>query len=112
MNRATLNVKARWQAEPWAVRHGRALLDGPGGVYPFESSLLGMLIGWQNYAEDHRREYSSRIGDDGVLGPCWEEIGKSLIGLLNGRLGRLDGGTVDGFIRDCLTENGFDGDSA
>ena len=66
-----------------------------------------MAKGFAQYAETHQRQFESTIGEDYVLGPEWAQIGKGILGLLNGETCRLDCGTVDGFIRDTFTANGF-----
>ncbi len=72
-----------------------------------ERAMVSMLKGWAAYATGHRAQHGSMIGDDGFLGPLWLEMGKSLRGLLNGEIGRMDGGTVDSFIIETLEANGF-----
>ena len=67
-----------------------------------------MYDAWHRLAENHRDRYKSVIGDDGVLGPAWEQIGDSLRTLLNGDCGGLDCGTVDGLILDTMTRHGVD----
>lgn len=93
----------------WKDRHDLAVLSAGmvRGAKPFETAVAQMAVGWGRYAIDHRSEYETPIGDDGVLGPEWLAVGKGLIGLLNGQTGRLDCGTVDAFIRDTVHENGF-----
>lgn len=86
----------------WQTRHNNAVTAPRQG---FEAGIVAMLRGWATYAAAHQQAYESRIGDDGVLGPEWQAIGEALLGLLNGDLGRLDGGTLDGFIRDTLAAN-------
>jgi hypothetical protein len=86
----------------WQDRHDAAI-DAPKG---FEVPIVAMLKGWALYAERHKAEYDSLIGDDGVLGSEWAEIGKALLGLLNGQLGRLDGGTLDGYIWNFAEKHG------
>lgn len=95
----------------WQDRHnsavaGRRLLNNPHS--DFEQALRQLLAGWDEYAQTHRKAYESAIGEDGVLGKHWEEIGDALRGLLNGELGRFDGGTLDAFILDTMRENGVD----
>jgi hypothetical protein len=46
--------------------------------------------------------------DDGFLGPAFVEIARSLLVLLNGELGRFDGGTLDALVRAIAAENGFE----
>jgi hypothetical protein len=54
-----------------------------------------MLLGLAEYADAHERQYSSKIGADGVLGREWLDALRGVRGLLNGELGRFDGGTLD-----------------
>lgn len=72
-----------------------------------EQAMIAMLKGWQLYANSHAVRFGEPIGNDHFLGPQWLKIGKSLRALLNGETGRLDCGTVDGFILDTLKEHGF-----
>lgn len=96
----------RWQdRHDEAIKH-RAIFQNR--HYEFETPMVDMLRGWLQYAEDHKARYESVIGDDGVLGPYWESIGDALRGLLNGETGRLDCGTLDGFILNTMRENGID----
>ena len=67
-----------------------------------EKPLLHMLEGWLEYADQYRNRYLSGIQSDYFIGPLWFDIGQALLGLLNGEIGRLDGGTLDGIIRDTL----------
>ncbi len=95
-------------ASGWQDRHDAAMcLPRPG----FESAIVQMLNGWHQYAATHRANYESLMGDDGVLGPEWQAIGKGLLGLLNGDLGRMDGGTLDAFLRNTMAANGVDVES-
>lgn len=89
----------------WSLRHFEAVLT-PSCL--FERAIVGMLGGWLLYADAHYKAYSTPIGDDGVLGLEWAAIGAGLLGLLNGHLGRLDGGTLDSILRDTLQANGRD----
>lgn len=73
-----------------------------------EASLVNMLRGWYDYAGEHIARYGSKLGDDYVLGPAWFQIGSALLRMLNGELGRLDGGTLDKFIRQTMLDTGFD----
>jgi hypothetical protein len=93
----------------WKDRHNAAVHRSAYAQPPvkFETAIGLMVRGWQQYAKDHKAEYESPIGDDGVLGPEWLAIGKALLGLLNGQCGRFDCGTLDAFIRDTVHENGF-----
>lgn len=86
----------------WQTRH-HAAITWPQNE---ESPLVSLIGGWALYADLHKARYESGIGEDGVLGECWARIGVELLGLLNGESGRLDCGTLDGFIRDTLTAEG------
>ncbi len=70
--------------------------------------IAPMLKYWAMYAQEHQDRFESLIGEDYVLGPAWRDAGLSMRRLLDGETGRLDCGTLDGFILDTLKENGFD----
>ena len=86
-------------------RHYRAWY-GPASSH--EGAIRNLLLGLADYADAHQEAYRSPIGEDGVLGECWLEVARGLIGLLNGESGRLDCGTIDATIRDIAAEHGFD----
>lgn len=88
----------------WMAQHNEAI-DYPKG---FEVPVVRMLLYWAKYAEEHNKRFESPIGEDYVLGPQWQTLGESIRGLLNGETGRLDCGTLDGFILQTMRENGFD----
>ncbi len=88
----------------WALRHNDAIRR-PKGT---ELGVMKILRGWEDYAERHLFRFGSVIGQDGFLGKHWESIGDALRGLLNGDLGRLDGGTMDSAIVTIMTKNGID----
>jgi len=90
----------------WRTSHKAALIlpKGP------ERGILSLLKGWLLYADQHKERFEGGIGEDYVLGPQWVAIGLALRELLNGELGRLDGGTLDSVILDALNAEGFDGD--
>ncbi len=98
----------------WHERHSQAMRMTREG---HERALFRMLEGWLMYADAHRTAYAEgegsvpgtmAIGQDSVLGDPWIEIGKSLLALLNGQIGRFDGGTLDGIIREALLGAGAD----
>lgn len=93
--------RPHWQQEHHDAIHYRRPLDA------HENALVSMLRGWAAYADAARAKFDSGIGEDYVLGPEWETIGKGMLGLLNGPTGRLDCGTVDSFIRNSLHAEGF-----
>jgi hypothetical protein len=90
----------------WQDRHKEAMI----APIRFEKAIRDMLRGWIEYAETHAKRYESTIGEDYALGPAWADIGKAMLTLLSGDLGRLDGSTLDGIIRDNLKEQGFNAD--
>jgi hypothetical protein len=99
----------------WKSRHLTAVAEPLGSIYgpekpTHERAMVLMLRGWLEYAEAQKSAFDSNIGDDYVLGDEWFKIGEALRGLLNGDLGRLDGGTLDTIIADNLNEQGFDPD--
>jgi hypothetical protein len=88
----------------WQGQHHRAIVYPRGSEVP----IVEMLKGWFEYADHHFSQFESLIGDDGFLGQHWEAIGDALRALLNGDCGRLDCGTVDGFILNTMRDNGID----
>jgi hypothetical protein len=88
----------------WQERHR----DAVSLPYGCERPIVMLVNGWTEYANQHSKRYETGIGQDYVLGKEWQSVGLALLGLLNGELGRLDGGTLDGFIRDTLEAEGFD----
>jgi len=91
----------------WKERHSDALWS----PRQHEQPIANLLRAWCDYAEVHKRAYHSKIGEDGVLGEPWAQIGSNLLRLLNGATGRLDCGTLDSIIRDNLMEQGFNPDN-
>lgn len=85
----------------WQDRHDSAVANPK----PDERPMVEMISAWAQYAIQHQRRFESTIGEDYVLGPNWQAIGEGLLGLLNGETGRLDCGTLDGFIRDTMKTN-------
>jgi hypothetical protein len=62
------------------------------------------------YADAHAERFGSPLAEDYVLGESWREAVRGLRGLLNGELGRLDGGTLDRAILVMYQAAGFEGD--
>ncbi len=90
----------------WQDRHISAFIT-PNSV---ERPIVGMLQTMAAYADAHQARFASPLGDDYVLGAAWLEM---LIGwrkLLNGELGRLDGGTLDRLYFEIGKAAGFDAD--
>jgi hypothetical protein len=106
------NIIDRMKANPklanmgnWQNRHNAAVEHPAAG---FERAIITMLRGWLEYAEVHHAQYESLIGDDGVLGDEWRDLGKAIHGLLDGMTGRLDCGTLSTLIHDTLKANGIE----
>lgn len=91
----------------WATRHLAAVACPKAG---YERALVEMLSGWLRYADAAQSAWESGVGKDYVLGPKWAQIGDGLRGLLNGDLGRMDGGALDAVLCRALQAEGFDPD--
>ena len=94
-------------ASGWVDQHMQAVSQPRAGL---EKTFIEMLSGWLGYADAHSQEYSSSIGEDGVLGAQWAQIGAALRSLLNGDMGRLDCGTLDSLIAKTLESQDFNPD--
>jgi len=98
------------QGYDWKMRHeqamGRVLV--PTLAKSNEAAMVAMIKGWVAYAEAVKSttEGEFLVGQYGVLGPHWESIGYALKGLLDGEIGRLDGGILCSLILDTLKANG------
>ena len=84
----------------WEDRHDAAVRQG--------AQIPKMLIAWKSIAGQHQHRFDSLISEDYILGPAWKQIGEGIRTLLNGELGQLDAGTLDGFICETIVENGFE----
>lgn len=93
-------------ATSWAQHH-RDAMASPRGP---EIAIVFALKGWDAYAVEHASHFDYGIGDDSVLGPAWARWGAAIRELLNGRLGRLDGGSIDDIITHNLQVQGFSPD--
>lgn len=86
----------------WAIDHLVAIERPRAGI----SSAIGQLIsGLIAYAEEHQAAYDSPISDDYVLGPAHEQIAQGIQALLCGEIGRFDGGTLDGIVRQYMPKD-------
>lgn len=83
----------------WTSRH----IQGYCSSHPV-AMLLRALV---SYADEHRDQFGSGIGEDGVLGPDWAKALVAVRGLLNGSIGQLDGGSCDSIILALLIVEGF-----
>ncbi len=66
-----------------------------------------MIQDWGIYADDYMDKYDVGILEDGVLGPEWETIGRSLRALLNGEV-FVDAGTADACIVRIFQNEGLE----
>jgi hypothetical protein len=73
-----------------------------------EAAFMKILDGLESYAKAHRRDFEVDIGDDYVLGPAWLQIAGALQDLLDGEIGRIDAGKMDGHLRQLAYDLGFD----
>ena len=76
----------------WKTRHDEARRTPRD---PIERALVGLLNNARLYAVTHEARYHAPIGEDYVLGPAVQDILTAIRVLLNGELGRLDGGELD-----------------
>ncbi len=105
-------ISLRWAAkkhhkESWAVMHDIAINAADLALGNQGQAVAAMLNAWLAYADLHARRFESTIGDDGVLGEGWADIGRGLRCLLNGETGKLDAGTCASAITKALESNGF-----
>lgn len=97
----------RIQTDPDKCWHNREC-DDCNGTWDYRSQTATTDGFFKRYEEfeavcqECRNCNSGLIGDDYVLGAAWEEIGTQILNLLNGDLGRLDGGTLDEVIHEAL----------
>jgi hypothetical protein len=89
----------------WGVMHVRTF-QAP--VRKEARALVHLITGLALYADAHEGTYESGIGEDAVLGECWEEIAQGIRGLLNGVTGGLDVGTLDKLLSRMLNSEGFE----
>ena len=91
---------------PWAERHNAAVLCPRAS----EAGILKACEALRIIATSYAENCDGPIGNDGVLGPCWADMARGVLGLLNGDCGRLDCGTVDHYIRNLYIRQGFEGE--
>lgn len=94
----------KFQENRWGERHVEAFR----AARRFELPIVRLITAAAQYADAHFLAYESRIGQDGVLGDAWLQIIKSIRELLNGEIGRLDGGVTDRLLCDMLELEGFE----
>lgn len=62
----------------------------------FEAALVSMIEGIDQYADAHLQAHGTNVADDGVIGASLAGALFAVRGLLDGELGRLDGGELWG----------------
>lgn len=76
----------------------------------FEAAIACGIVALRDYACAHEQRFGSPLADDGVLGDEWLQALRAFRGLLNGELGRLDGGFLDGALCNLHQAAGFEGE--
>ncbi len=87
-----------------ARRHLHALSGPRNG---FEKAIVNGLHGMCDYAAAYEERFGSGIAGDYVLGVAFAEQLRAWRKLLNGELGRLDGGYLDGAAQEIWLMAGF-----
>jgi hypothetical protein len=73
-----------------------------------EQGLKALITGFALYADAHRTDSDTRLGEDGYFAPHAEDMVLALLAALNFEVGRFDCGTLDGLIRDIAKLAGVD----
>lgn len=73
----------------------------------FGRALRKMLEGWEAYAVAHEKRYEGKIGDDGLLGDYWANVGLAIKRLLDGDTGGWDCGSLAQNITEAIEEQGI-----
>lgn len=102
---------AKAKKDHWAHQHDLAWRGGLSSR-GMGGALAGLVKAWIAYADAYEvATGGSKIGEDYVIGDDgWTPIGNALLALLNGELGALDGGSLDGLIRDVMIAEGVEVD--
>jgi hypothetical protein len=93
----------------WEQLHNDAVARPRG----FERAIVEGFVALNAIADAYKLAQFSAgdpIGTDGYACPYFEQMCNALIKLLSCDIGRLDGGTCDGAIRQLATDNDCDGD--
>jgi hypothetical protein len=88
----------------WGRRHCSAWSDPRGPEMPIRL-MFQVLAG---YADAHAIRFESPLAEDGILGQAWLDMLRGLRTLLNGDLGRFDGGTLDALAHAIADAAGFE----
>ena len=99
----TLKVPETTITNNWATRHNKAVSHPTKA----EQGIIDACYALEAMADAHAERYAAVIAEDGVLGDCWLKILHGVRGMLNGETGRLDCGTVDGWLVRLALGHGF-----
>lgn len=111
MNSIANAMSKAFQQNEYGKRHAEAWLHPRKGS---EAMIKGLILGWIEYADQYHQSSSfephGALAKDYYAGREWLAIGQSIISLLSMDLGRLDGGLLDGLIREIAINEGFTND--
>ena len=79
----------------FADLHNQAM-EAPRG--DFERGLVSLIMGVLCVCNGYRSRFESLVGDDHVIGPEVAAVLGAIRGLLDGEIGRLDAGTISGWL--------------
>lgn len=75
--------------------------------YTVEVAIKHLVRFLDLYKENHWKRFDTAIADDYFLGVYFKQMLEASLQLLNGDIGRLDGGDLDKRIRDIAWEGGY-----
>ena len=113
IDEAHADLEHKWGHEHWARKH---LSTWRTAQNDEAAAIRDMIVAWGKYAAAFSKRYPPEpgddapilVGDDGFLGDYMADIGKSILALLNGEIGGLDGGTTDRLIRAIAKQNNIE----
>ncbi len=74
------------------------------------TALRDLLTAWQDYAKAHENNCGAPIGQDGVLGDYWADLGFAIKRLLDGETGGWDCGSLAQNITEAIDAQGIPND--
>lgn len=112
LQRTALKGNARWAEDhcvAFPIKFPERVELGP--KHRMEVAISMLVHGLALYADTHAElNVGWELGEDCVLGEYWKDAARAVIGLLNGDVGRLDCGTLDGLIRRMAAASKVDPD--
>jgi hypothetical protein len=102
-------LKQQDQRTAWARRHAEMFdrVAAAAGEHSQKVGIVLLIRGLAEYADAHFYQCGTVIGEDYVLGPPWLAMGEGIRGLLDGKLGRLDGATLEALLLEVAEHNGY-----